>query len=109
MRVKVRSRHVPTRLLSSVDDATAGRVVWRDFDENGVAWENPDVIFPHFPGYSRQDAVLLAADIDFHAKHGVGERCRYGPFRLDGLDLRHTIATPRPHICCSGRGRPPGR
>ena len=58
------------KLRFAVGYASAGEIVGGDFDADGVAGDDADVVAAHFTGEVSEDDVAL---FDFDAEHGVGK------------------------------------
>ena len=69
-------------LLVSIRDATAGEVVWGELNLHLVAWEDSDVVHPHF---SRDVRQHLVAVLQLYPEHCVGERFEDRAFEHDGV------------------------
>ena len=64
----------------SVGDAASVQVVWGELHLHFVAGQNSDVMHPHFPGYVRQNDMVV---VKFDLEHGVRERFHNRPCEDD--------------------------
>jgi hypothetical protein len=69
-------------LLVSIRDATTGEVVWGEFHLHLVAWEDSDVVHPHFPRDVRQHLVAI---LELDPEHCIGQRFEDRAFEHDGV------------------------
>src|SRR5690606_6259594 len=77
------------RLLVAVDDASAGQVVRREFDDDPVLGQDADVVLPHLAADVGQNLVAIG---ELHPEHGVREWLDHPAFDLDGpVFLRHVL------------------
>src|SRR6266545_117776 len=72
----------------AVHDPAARQIVWRQFNQHPVPWEDPDVVHPHLSRDVSQNAVPV---FELHPEHGVGERLGDRSLDLDSVLLRQAL------------------
>ena len=73
--------HIVVRLLFvSKCDSTLGKIIWRHFDPNFIAWKDFDVMHTHL---SRDMGSNLMTILKYYAKHCVGQSLNNCSILLD--------------------------
>jgi hypothetical protein len=75
-------------LSTSIDDATFGQIVRREFNRNRVTGEDADVVFAHLPGDVRNHRVAV---LELHSERRVWKCVNDTSFHLNGILFRHAL------------------
>src|SRR3990170_3472491 len=77
--------------LFSEGNSSAGEVVGRHLDGDGVAGQDADIILPHLAGDVGEDVVFLSAGVHLDAEGRVGQRRNDYALYLNGIGFAHAV------------------